>query len=203
MVNEFRKSIASIDDTQFKKIESELGCVLPPTSREWILLAIDWVPFFESMQTDLEETIFQVADDIAVHSSGLERALKTAASSPHISHWLTNFAYSDLNELGLRPQALMESVAAQVGALKKSAKIVQAMLRRGRGRSKQRHREFLSTNLTKALRAIPTYPERPKVARFARVIYPYLTNAPASKDALADLLNAALGEDGRKNLRKS
>jgi hypothetical protein len=198
-----RRQIASINDANFEKIENELECELPATNREWILLAIGWAPFFKDMQTDLESTIFQVADDIARHAPKLERALTTAARSPHISHWLSSFAYGDLNELGLRPQALVEFVAAQVSAFKKSAKIVQTMPRRGRGRTKLKDRELLSTSLTKALRAIPSFPECPTVTRFAHVMHPYLTNAPTSKDALADLLIAELGQEGRKNRRKS
>lgn len=125
-----RDLITSIDDARFKKIESELGCELPATSRGWILLAIGWAPFIESMQADLEETIFKVAVDIADHPPGLEQALTTAARSPHISHWLCDFAYSDLNELGLRPEAFVQFIAAQVSAVKKSAKSLQAMPRR-------------------------------------------------------------------------
>jgi hypothetical protein len=155
------------------------------------------------MQTDLEATIFQVAGDIASHAPKLERALITAARSPHISHWLCSFAYGDLNELGLTPQAFVESVAAQVSAFKKSAKIVQTMPRRGRGRTKLKDRELVSTSLTRALRAIPSFPKRPTVTRFGHVIHPYLTNAPRSKDALADLLIAELGEEGQKIRRKS
>jgi len=86
-----RKRIASIDDAQFKKIEAALGCELPAESREWIVFAIEVPPIFRSMQADLEQTIFQVADDIAAHAAGFERALRTAASSPDISHWLTTF----------------------------------------------------------------------------------------------------------------
>src|SRR5262249_24618563 len=151
-------------DANFKKIENELECELPATSRELILVAIGWAPdFIKGMQTDLEATIFQVAHDIARHAPKLEGALTKAARSPHISHWLCSFAYGDLNELGLTPQAFVEFVAAQVSAFKKSAKIVQTMPRRGRGRTKLKDREHVSTSLTKALRAIPTFPQRPPV----------------------------------------
>jgi len=201
-----RKQIASTDDAQFKKIAAALGCELPATSRKWILFAIDWAPFIGSMQADLQETIFQVAKNIVVHATGLEQALKAAADSPHISHWLSDFAYGDLNELGVAPQAFVQSVAARVSALKESAKIMRTMQRRGKGRPKQKDRELVAMGLKKALIAIPSFPKRPTVARFARVIYPYLNVPPKSiktKDALADLLNAALGESGRENPRKS
>jgi hypothetical protein len=200
-----RKQIVSTDDTQFKKIEAALGCELPIESRQWILFAIKAAPIIQRMQADLQETIFQVAKDIVVHATGLEQALKDAAKSADISHWLSDFAYGDLNELGVVPQAIVQSVAAHVSALKESAKIVLTMQRRGRGRPKQKDRELVTMGLKKALIAIP-FPKRPTVARFARVIYPYLNVPPKSIksiDALADLLNAALGESGRKNPRES
>jgi hypothetical protein len=198
-----RKSLVSIDDPRFRRIETDLGCKLPYESRQWIVAAGDPLgSFFAEMQEDLEKGIYEVADDLAKHLPAIRAALFKARGSPHISHWLLEFSGIDagLALLGIKPDSRVQFCIEIVDALLRGAKHFQSMPRRGKGAPRQKNREFLATCLTKALTAIPSWPDKPSVGRFAKVCYPYLRDATAPKShrALAALLSVSLSQLNQK-----
>jgi hypothetical protein len=96
-----------LTNQELDRIQDKLGCVLPDASRRMIALAIEWAPFFRDMQAAFEETIFDIADEVVVHATGLERALRKAGANCHISHWLQELGgiYKGLELLGIRRES--------------------------------------------------------------------------------------------------